>query len=364
MRIRRTVAEAMKGGHAVVAAASDLSFPAPESQPGTFGTAVAALGSRTAPRHLAAFHHKMEQTRIALAAAKQPSLREINNVFVDRHGQIWREDGAIIKTSGTPIPPVRRGEVPNVDVAFFGIKATRGIYHWLVDRVSSYAWMRDDDPRGPLILLSDQAPAFETETLDLLGLSERVSRVGEATFVERLIVPRVGFAGLMYWDRVAPVFNRLTRLSRTIARSHALEGHERIYISRSDAKRRPLSNEKEIEAALARDGYEIVSFTGMPLWRQFFLASSAREIVAPHGAGLSHIILCTPGTKVTEILPIKDGTYSLRFNYGRLSLARGHEYRAWLEPQIGDEDSWTVDADAFLDHLRTPQGEVGRTAAA
>ncbi|MBO1021486.1 glycosyltransferase family 61 protein [Methylobacterium sp. SD274] len=350
--MKQAISRAMKGGLSIEPLVSTWEFSAKNSKSSSLGTAIAALSPRTHPRHLAAFQSAMAEASDALMAARRPSLREFNNVFVDRYGQIWSEDGAIIKTSGKPISSVKRQDVPHHAQAFFGIKATRGIYHWLVDRVSSYAWMRDGDHRDFHILLSDQAPAFEAETLKLLGLSDQVANVGDAAFVEKLIIPRIGFAGLMYWDQVAPVFNRLKHISNTIAKTHSLEPYDKIYISRADAKRRTLVNEKQVESALSENGFNIVTFTGMPLWQQFFIASNAREIVGPHGAGLSHIILCNPGTKVSEILPIKDGTYSLRFNYARLCLARGLAYQAWLEPQLGEGDSWSVDAAAFLEFLR------------
>ncbi|GJE17487.1 hypothetical protein AIGOOFII_2202 [Methylobacterium marchantiae] len=293
----------------------------------------------------------MESTRRGLSSPKRPALSEYENVFVDRHGQIWLEDGAIIKTTGKEIFQARKDDVQNFETAVYGIKETRGIYHWLVDRVSNFSWMLQDGCDAFPILLSDRASPFEAQTLSLVDLGWQSYAVGRAAFVKRLIIPRVGFGGLMYWEQISSIFDRLKAYAEEMAETHSVTPSERIYISRSDAKRRPLSNEKEIEARLVSDDYEIVSFTGMPLWQQFFMASSAREIVAPHGAGLSHLVMCNPGTKVTEIIPVSDGTHKLRFNYARLSLVRGHDYRAWLEPQIGEQDSWSVDTDAFFEFL-------------
>lgn len=73
----------------------------------------------------------------------------------------------------------------------------------------------------------------------------------------------------------------------------------------------------------------------MPLWQQVFVVSSAKRIVAPHGAGLAHLVFSEPGTHITEIVPVQDGTYFLRLNYARLSLVMGHRYRGWLEPHLG-----------------------------
>lgn len=350
--IRREIRDFMGAGSDIKPTASTITFPAPTSQPRELGQAVARLGSRTVPRHLAAFELAVDGVRASAKNPQRPLLDEYRDVFVDRTGQIWREDGSILKTMGKPIATSRREDVPNFAEAFSSIKETRGIYHWLVDRVSNFAWMLHDGGRMMDILLSDRSSEFEAHTLDLLDLHEKVSPVGDAAFVERLIVPRVKFEGLMYWDQVSIVFNRLKEFSCDMVEQSSATPAERIYISRSDAKRRPLANERDIEAALKADGYEIVSFTGMPLWKQFFMASSAREIVAPHGAGLAHLIMCEPGTKVTEIIPVSDGTHKLRFNYARLSLVRGHDYQAWLEPQIGEGDSWSVDTGAFLEFLR------------
>ncbi|MHC1999548.1 glycosyltransferase family 61 protein [Methylobacterium sp. CM6241] len=349
--IKAVIVSALKGGAEIKPTPSKFRFPNGKSDPALLGSAVAKLGSRTAPRHLAAFDLAMERTRATLSKAKKPVLREYKSVFVDRHGQIWREDGAIIKTTGKPIVAVKQGDVPNHYTAMFGIKETRGIYHWLVDRLAAFSWMVDRDDAVLPILLSDRASPFEAETLKLVGIGGLVCPIGGPEYVEKLIVPRVGFEGMMYWDQVSPIFDKIKQYVMERAEDASLVASERIYISRSDAKRRPMSNEKEIEALLAADDYEIVSFTGMPLWQQFFIALSATEIVAPHGAGLSHLIMCSPGTKVTEILPISDGTHKLRFNYARLSLLRGHNYRAWLEPQIGEDDSWSLDVKAFWEYL-------------
>ncbi|WP_081631226.1 glycosyltransferase family 61 protein [Methylobacterium sp. 77] len=351
--IKRAIVVAMKGGSEIKPTPSSLHFAFESSPAVALGSAVAKLSSRTSPRHLAAFDLAIQRTRDALLKAKRPVLREYSNVFVDRHGQIWREDGSIIKTTGKPIVNIGRNEVSNHHAAVFGIKETRGIYHWLVDRLASFAWMLQEDIGKMPILLSDKASHFEATTLSLVSLGDLVCSVGGPEYVERLIVPRVGFEGMMYWDQVSPIFQNIRNYALDMAVKAALSPAEKIYISRSDAKRRPMSNEKEIEVRLAAEGYQIISFTGMPLWQQFFIAFSAKEIVAPHGAGLSHLIMCASGTKVTEILPISDGTHKLRFNYARLSLLRGHQYSAWLEPQIGEEDSWSVDVDPFLEFLHT-----------
>lgn len=123
---------------------------------------------------------------------------------------------------------------------------------------------------------------------------------------------------------------------------------DRVYISRRAIPRRPLANENVVEEQALARGFEVLDFATLPLWHQIAIASSASVIMAPHGAGLSHLIFAQPGTKVVELLPIQDGTYQLRFNYARLSIIKGHDYTAWLEPQHPRVADWEMDMDRFL----------------
>jgi capsular polysaccharide biosynthesis protein len=43
----------------------------------------------------------------------------------------------------------------------------------------------------------------------------------------------------------------------------------------------------------------------MPIAEQALLLSSAKVILAPHGAGLSNLVFCSPGTKVIEVFSPK-----------------------------------------------------------
>ena len=78
---------------------------------------------------------------------------------------------------------------------------------------------------------------------------------------------------------------------------------------------------------------------------------NAEASMSPHGAGRSQLIFAKPGTQVIELLPIQDGTYQLRFNYARLSILKGLDYTAWLEPQQPQINEWQVDTSRFTPFL-------------
>lgn len=333
------------------AAATAIAFPRADSGRRAQGAVEIRAGARTPSHHAAAAARDIGTFGMGAARAKPPELVEHRNVFVDRNGQIWREDGTVVVSKGLPITGPSPRDVPEVAVGFFAIKGTRGIYHWLVDRLPTFAWMLGDEAPEAAILLSDQAPAFERETLTLARLPRPVIDVGDAVFVRRLLVARCGMQGLAHWDRVAPIIDRVRDSARAIAVREAATAADAIYISRRDTARRAMRNEAEIEARIVAKGYASVMLGTLPLWQQIFAVSSATRIVAPHGAGLAHIVFAEPGTRITEIMPIQDGTYRLRLNYARLSLVMGHRYRAWMEPHIGTLNSWDVDGPAFLAFL-------------
>lgn len=340
-----------KGGAKVRSQRTSLAFPA--AGPPTAHTKaelVAAPG--TAERHM----HRLGELRArflhGMRRAKPPAVGEYRDVFIDRYGQIWDEAGRVIVPCSMPIPAVTRAQVPQVETGLMLCRATRGFYHWLVDRVPMLAWQEAPGAEPVSLLMSEGGPAFEGETLDLLGVPavQRVP-VGSALFCRRLLTAHVGLFGMANWGHVAPLMARLTQAALERARGQDLP--RRIYISRRDAKRRSMLNEAALESELRRRGITPVIFTGMPQWQQIALVAQADLVVSPHGAGLAHLLLARPGARVFEILPIDDGTYQLRFNYARLSMMRGLAYSAWVQQvQSGllNQD-WTLDMPGFLSFL-------------
>ena len=78
-----------------------------------------------------------------------------------------------------------------------------------------------------------------------------------------------------------------------------LNPNRKIFISRDDAPARKLVNAEEVLMAL--QGWETVTLTGMSTTKQIELFSSASHVISTHGAGLTNLLWCQPGTKVIEI---------------------------------------------------------------
>jgi capsular polysaccharide biosynthesis protein len=75
----------------------------------------------------------------------------------------------------------------------------------------------------------------------------------------------------------------------------------KLYISRNKAEYRRVKNEENVVKCLSNYGFTAVYLEEYSFAMQVALLSNAEFIVAPHGAGLSNLVWCTPGTKVLEI---------------------------------------------------------------
>jgi capsular polysaccharide biosynthesis protein len=167
--------------------------------------------------------------------------------------------------------------------------------------------------------------------------------------VRRLhIVPCTRWA-LAYRETHAAMFERM--IARATATAAPAAGPLRLCISRGDRGLRPIANEPDLCAALERRGFRVVEMGGLPLVEQIALIRRARRIVAPHGAGLSHLIFAQPGCRVLEIFPASIGTRPARIAMTRISRVFGHRHALWLETGEGVDEGWNVSLDPLLAHL-------------
>lgn len=75
----------------------------------------------------------------------------------------------------------------------------------------------------------------------------------------------------------------------------------RIYISRSTRGTRSVDNESEFIRLLEQRQFTAVNLENFPVGEQAALLNKASIVVGSHGAGLTNIVFCQPGTKVVEI---------------------------------------------------------------
>lgn len=126
-----------------------------------------------------------------------------------------------------------------------------------------------------------------------------------------------------------------------------LQRSEKVYISRGDTRRRPVANEKVLEAALVSRGFAIVSNSSLSLSEQIAMYSNADVVVAPHGAGSTNTLFMRHGAYFLEL------QQASHVNAGPLSLGKMSSPAAYIAcfPDDGrgqDTQSWEVDVDETL----------------
>lgn len=173
-------------------------------------------------------------------------------------------------------------------------------YHWMTDVVARTT-LADAVGPGATPLFGIFCTPFQPSTAALLGPSGTPRQglpTGMSLRVQELIyVPLLSGYGFEPHPFILPVFDRL--------RAHAGVGQptRRLYVTRIGSERRPLLNEAEVEALLSMHGFQTVQLDGLAVRDQVLLFAEASHIVAPHGAGLTNLLFCTPGTAVLELLP-------------------------------------------------------------
>jgi capsular polysaccharide biosynthesis protein len=111
-----------------------------------------------------------------------------------------------------------------------------------------------------------------------------------------------------------------------------------VYVSRA-ADSRALHEEVEVERWLEGMGYAVLRGDSIPPWAdQIRLFRDAGIVVGPHGAGLSNMIFCRPGTLIVELLSAGGDRPSC---FELLAETCGHRYRGVM---VGTEQHPLGDA--------------------
>ncbi|MDQ3607102.1 MAG: glycosyltransferase family 61 protein, partial [Gemmatimonadota bacterium] len=141
-------------------------------------------------------------------------------------------------------------------------------------------------------------------------------------------------------DRFRPEL--LQSVRDALWKPHSAPPARRIFISRAKATRRRLLNEEEIWSILEPAGFERVIMEDLSLREQVDLMAETAVLFAIHGAGLTNMMFCAPGTHVVEIADLSFPNP----NFYAVASALDHHY--WLLPgtPVGDEHPLRRDMEA------------------
>lgn len=198
----------------------------------------------------------------------------------------------------TEFPPVA---YTSETLAVLTSSVSYSYYHWLFEVLARIDLLRRSGIEADRFVLNRKGIAFQNETLAALGIpNDKIIDCNEATHLQakKLVVP--SFAA---YTGHAPKWacDFLQKELQFHRQPQQLEKFKRIYVSRADAMYRRVVNELEVMAALEDYGFTCVTLGRLSVRQQAEIFSSAQIIVAPHGAGLTNLVFCNPGTKVIEM---------------------------------------------------------------
>jgi len=214
-----------------------------------------------------------------------------------------------------------------------GVKAN--YFHSIIERVARLAIVQPHYFNEASSILVTEGAMAQDFALGRLGLppplKRRAATDEEAFRVDRLIFPWTVHGDGDFHPCLVDIYDRI---AVGIGNS-AQDLPKRVYVDRRGAELRPLLNEDEVIGKLRPFGFVPVKPESLALEDQVRLFRDATAIVAPHGAGLTNLGYCRPGTIVLELL--MDGYVNWCFR--RLAAIRGLRYDCVLGRSI---DPWTA----------------------
>jgi hypothetical protein len=177
-------------------------------------------------------------------------------------------------------------------------------YHWMLESLPNTLHVVHEVPEAK-ILVDPESPEYVIDSLrEALGeqtLRSRIHFSRQPVKVPRLVMrsfrPGSGF--------VDPVDVDILRRQYAPSRNSPPNAPKQLYVSRTRTENRPLRHEQELEDALESLGFKVLYAEEYSFREQIQLFSSAETVIAPHGAGLSHMLWMPPSAEVIEILPFE-----------------------------------------------------------
>ena len=144
---------------------------------------------------------------------------------------------------------------------------------------------------------------FQRESMMLLDNTHRVCVDSNEQLIHGRTVNSSGltFGGGQNIGSLLKEFSHF--LEFAVPPDQAKSSGERLFISRNNSPMRRILNEDAILPKLRDLGFDIIKLEALPLHAQIQAFRNARIILAAHGAGLTNLIFCRPGTTLIEIFP-------------------------------------------------------------
>jgi cytochrome c-type biogenesis protein CcmH/NrfG len=181
--------------------------------------------------------------------------------------------------------------------------ATTNYCHWMLETLPRIQLLHLSGIELDFVdkfILQEVNTSFGRDTLVQLGIpTEKIIKTVEYPYIQadNLIIPSL----LPHpANKGSDWIINFLRTNFLTEKSEEKKPKQRLYIHRNQGNR-GIVNEAELIIFLDKYGFQIVTLESKSVREQALLLSSAEVVIAPHGAGLTNIVFCRPGTKVIEL---------------------------------------------------------------
>jgi hypothetical protein len=192
----------------------------------------------------------------------------------------------------------------NVFSMLAGGGAINYYYHWLFDAMPKLGLLKKLGLFDQIdyFLVPNYVDKYQKEYLDYFGIP--ASKVINAELEKHIEADKLYVASYVRVDDHHPKWTLDFLYNSLIKSPEKHRRDKRIYIPRGDAAaNRKVINEPELIVMLKKYDFEIHHQSELSVVDQAKLFNSASVVVGAHGAGLSNLVFCEPGTKVLEFFP-------------------------------------------------------------
>ena len=180
-----------------------------------------------------------------------------------------------------------------------------GYFHWFTDALTRVELVNAYWNVYPVILPRNfKSIGYVTQSFEILGVPYTFIEENRRSHVKELLLT----------SHTAPTGNYNKALLNNLARrfrnwashlqsgkSHQERTGRRLFISRTLAPKRKISNEQELVPILRKYGFEIIHAENLTFKDQVVLFNTASVIAGLHGAGLTNMLFMPIGSRVIEI---------------------------------------------------------------
>lgn len=235
-------------------------------------------------------------------------------IAVNTFGRVYLQSCLLdiysLKNSGTlflSIPFLKR-KVKRIEnaisiVNLYNIGGNFNYFHWVNDSVLLMeAWQHFKKSAGmePYVIIPNNIPRQQLQFLSKIGVPDNklISWEGKRMKIDNLILYSTNRTKMKPMDLLHPGPFKWLKSCIQVKTSSA---YRKIFVSRQKSRGRRFLNESDYKSWIKSNGFEEIYLEELTVLEQLKVFQESKIIIGAHGAGLTNIFMCNPGTRIVEL---------------------------------------------------------------